>query len=94
MARVSEKPARKVPGAGPPKVVEELRGDLPGRLVVHPGHMVRAAHLLRVAPLSAADWLLMAVAVLWPVLLMEAIKARRSGEPVHPVGTMPDPGPG
>jgi len=36
------------------------------------------AALLRTAPLSAADWLVLTVAVLWPVGLLEAAKAWRA----------------
>jgi Ca2+-transporting ATPase len=50
------------------------------------------AHILHTAPLAAADWLLMTAAVLWPVLLMEAIKARRSGEPMPPASARLGPG--
>jgi len=38
------------------------------------------ARLLHTSPLLGTDWLLMTAAVLWPVLLMEVIKARRSKE--------------
>ena len=37
------------------------------------------ARLLDVAPLSALDWLVAVVAALWPVVALEAIKARRWG---------------
>jgi Ca2+-transporting ATPase len=36
------------------------------------------AGLLHTSPLSGPDWLLMTAAVLWPVVLLELIKARRS----------------
>jgi Ca2+-transporting ATPase len=39
------------------------------------------AGLLRAGPIAGTDWLLLTAAVLWPVLLMEMIKARRSREP-------------
>ncbi len=36
------------------------------------------AHLLGTVPLAGSDWLVLSAAVLWPVLLMEASKGRRS----------------
>jgi magnesium-transporting ATPase (P-type) len=36
------------------------------------------ARLLGVVPLSGLDWIVSAVAVLWPVAVLEAVKARRS----------------
>jgi Ca2+-transporting ATPase len=47
---------------------------------------VPLASLLHTTPLPGSDWLLITAAVLWPVLLMEVVKARRSGK-LHPVTT-------
>jgi hypothetical protein len=48
------------------------------------------ARLLGTAPLSAADWLVSAVAVVWPVVLMELVKGWGRRAPlghVHPTPT-------